>query len=68
MHKAEQGGNFICQRMYFPPNDEAILNMAPIINMVMLLAAKGMLGAFYINAQETVFIQCILKELGYPQP
>ena len=32
----------------------------------MLFADKAELGALYINAQEAVFIQHILQELGYP--
>ncbi len=34
----------------------------------MSLAAEAELGALYLNAKETVYLQQILREMGHPQP
>ncbi len=51
-----------------PPNNGAVLTVATIIKNVMSLVAEAELGALYLNAKETIYLQQILREMGHPQP
>jgi hypothetical protein len=63
------GGHFfLSNNDEFPPNNGAILTVATIIKAVMSSAAEAELGALYLNAKETVYIQQILTKMGHPQP
>ena len=65
-----QGGShfFLSSNADIPPNNGAILNIAHIIKHVMASATETKLTALFITAQEVVFIQIILQELGHAQP
>jgi hypothetical protein len=52
----------------FLPNNGAVLNIAQIIDAVMLLAVEAKMGALFLNAKEAVHMQRILQEMGHPQP
>ena len=52
----------------YPPNNGAIKNIAKVIDAVVSLAAEAELGALFINAQEAVYLQRILVNMGHPQP
>jgi hypothetical protein len=63
------GGHFsLSSDVQFLPNNGAVLNIAQIINAVMSLAAEAKMGALFLNAKETVHMQCILHKMGHPQP
>ncbi len=63
------GGHFfLSSNVQNPPNTGAILNIAQIIDAVMLSAAEAELGALFINAKEEVQLRRILMEMGHPQP
>jgi hypothetical protein len=51
-----------------PPNNGAILTVATIMKNVMSSAAETELGALYLNAKETVYLQQILCKIGHLQP
>ena len=46
-------------------NNGAVLNIAHIIKRVMSSETEAKLAAFYIVAQEAVYIRIILEELKY---
>ena len=50
-----------------PINNRVILNITQIIRAVMSLAAEAKLGTLFIKAKMAVSMQCMLKEMGYPQ-
>ena len=47
-----------------PNSNDAVLNLAYIINHGMSSAIEAELAALYIVAREAVYIQIILEELG----
>jgi hypothetical protein len=51
-----------------PRNNGVILTIATIIKTVMSSVAEAELGALYLNARETVYLQQILTKMGHPQP
>ncbi len=54
--------------MPYPPNNGAIFNIAKVINAVVSSAAEAELGVLFMNAREAIYLQCILVEMGHPQP
>jgi hypothetical protein len=52
----------------YPPNNGAILNIAKVIDATVLSAAEAELGVLFMNAREAIYLQCILVEMGHPQP
>ena len=52
----------------FPPNNEAVLNIAQITKAVMTSAAEVELGALYINVKKAVPMIITLEEMGHQQP
>ncbi len=52
----------------YPPNNGAIKNIAKVIDAVVASAKEAELGALFINAQEAVYLQRILIDMGHPQP
>jgi hypothetical protein len=52
----------------YPPNNGAILNIAKVIDAVVLSAAEAELGVLFMNAREAIYLQCILVETGHLQP
>jgi hypothetical protein len=66
--QSRAGGHFyLSSNVPYPPNNGAILNIAKVIDAVMLPAADAELGALFLNAREAVHLQRILAELGHPQ-
>ena len=66
--RSRAGGHFyMSNNMQFPPNIDAVLNVAQIINAVMLSAAEAELGALYINARDAVPMHVTLTEMGHKQ-
>ncbi len=64
-----QGGIFyLSNHVPYPPNKGAILNIAKVINAVVLSAAEAELGALFTNASKAIYLQRILIEMGHPQP
>ena len=67
--RSRAGGHFFMSKdTTYPPNHDAILNIAQIIKNVMSSAAKAELGALYIMAREAVYIRIILDKMGHTQP
>ena len=64
----EQGHFYLSSDVPYPPNNGAILNIAKVIDTVMLSVAEAELGALFINAQEAVYLHRILTEMGHTQP
>jgi hypothetical protein len=63
------GGHFfLSSDTTIPANNGAILNIAHIIKDVMSSATEAELAALYIMAQEAVYIQIVLEEMGHTQP
>jgi hypothetical protein len=62
------GHMFMAGTEEIPINNGAVLNILHIIKTVMSSAAEAKLGALFINAKTTVSMQCMLEELGHPQP
>ena len=52
----------------FPPNNEAVINIAHIMKKIMYLAAEAEIGAMYVNACESVPAQQSLNGMGHHQP
>ncbi len=59
------GHHFLSEDVPFPPNNDAINNVA---EGVMSWAAKAELGAMYINARKAVEEHIILDTMGHKQP
>jgi hypothetical protein len=67
--RSRAGGHFfLSSNAEIPPNIGVVLNIAHIIKHVMSSATEAELGALYIMAQETIYIQIILEEMGHKQP
>ena len=52
----------------YPPNNDAILNIAKVINAIMSSAAEVELGVLFINACEAAYLHCMLAKMGHKQP
>ncbi len=67
--RSQAGGHFyLSSNVPYPPNNGAIKNIAKVIDAVVSLAAEAELGVLFINAWEAVYLQCILVDMGKPQP
>ncbi len=67
--RSRAGGHFyLLSNMPYPPNNGAIKNIAKVIDAVVSSAAEAELGALFINAREALYFQCILIDMGHPQP
>ncbi len=67
--RSQAGGHmFMASTEEIPINNRAVLNILQIIKTVMSSAAEAKLGALFINAKTAVSMQCMLEELGHPQP
>jgi hypothetical protein len=63
------GGHFfLSSNVQLLPNNGAVLNIAQIIDALMLLVAEAKMGALFLNAKEAVHIRLILHKMGHPQP
>ena len=58
------GHHFLSEKVPFPPNKGAKLNVAKIIKAVMSSASESELRAMYINARKAVEEWKILKDTG----
>ena len=59
---------FISNHAAHQLNNEAILNIAEIINNVISSVIKAKMGALYITTREVVYIRNILMAMGHKQP
>ncbi len=67
--QSRAGGHFyLSNDVPYPPNNDAILNIAKVIDVVVSSAAEAELGALFMNAKEAVYLQRILAKMGHPQP
>ncbi len=67
--QSRAGGHFyLSNNIPYPPNNDAILNIAKVIDVVVSSAAEAELGALFMNAREAVYLQRILAKMGHPQP
>ena len=67
--RSRAGGHFfLSSNVQNPLNNGAILTIAQIIDAVMSSAAEAELEGLFINAKEAMHMQCILQEMGHPQP
>ena len=62
------GHFFLSSDAQNPPNNGVVLIIVQVIDAVMSSVAEAKLGALFINAKEAVHMQCILQEMGHPQP
>jgi hypothetical protein len=67
--QSHAGGHFyLSNHVPYPPNNGAILNIAKVVDAVVLSAAEAELGALFMNAREAIYLQRILVKMGHPQP
>jgi hypothetical protein len=67
--QSRAGGHFyLLNDVPHPHNNGAILNIAKVIDAVVLSAAEAELGALFMNAREAVYLKRILVEMGCLQP
>jgi hypothetical protein len=67
-HSQAGGHFFMSSNTKDPSKNEAVLNMAQIIILVMSSAAKAELGALYVNPRNAIPQRQLLEEMGHPQP
>ena len=67
-HSRAGGHFFLSNEATIPANNDAVLNIAHIINHVMTSATEAELAALYIMAQEGLYIRIVLTEMGHKQP
>ena len=67
--RSRAGGHFFMSKdVSFPPNNEAVLNIAHIMKIIMSSAAEAEIGAMYVNAREAFPAQQSPNEVGHHQP
>ena len=67
--RSRAGGHFfLSNNSPVPHNNGAVLDIAHIIKHAMTSATEAELASLYIMAQEAVYIQIILEEMGHKQP
>jgi hypothetical protein len=56
--RSRAGGHiYLSNDVTYPPNNGAILNIAKVIDIVVLSAAEAELGALFMNAREAVYFR-----------
>jgi hypothetical protein len=67
--QSRAGGHFfLSSDVQFLLNNSAVLNIAQIIDAVMLSTGEAKMGALFLNAKKAVHMQRILDKMDHPQP